>query len=139
MNLYVKTFKNSKILNVTRYPVDTPSHMPIGSVLTIDFVLDGNRFVALNGGPFFKLSEAVSLMISCKDQGEIDYFYEKLSAAPEAEICGWMKDRFGLTWQVNPMELEQMLKGKNAAAVMTALLKMRRIDLEGLRKAASGD
>ena|SRR5437879_3744550 len=138
VNFYTKIFKNSKILNTARYLVETPSNKPKGSVMTIDFELDGQKFMALNGGPFFKFNEAISLMIYCSDQKEANYFYDKLSAVPKAEICGWLKDKFGVSWQLVPTDMDKMASGKNAEKVMAAVLKMKRLDVEKLRMIASG-
>jgi predicted 3-demethylubiquinone-9 3-methyltransferase (glyoxalase superfamily) len=131
---YLSIFKNSKIIDTAKYLVDTPSNKPIGSVMTVTFELDGQKFMALNGGPYFKLSEAMSLIINCKDQTEINYFYDKLSAVPEAEICGWIKDKFGVSWQLVTDDFDKLMIGKNASKVMAELLKMKRIDVEKLKK-----
>lgn len=135
---YVSIFPNSKINHVERYNVDTPSHKPIGSVMTVTFSLSGNEFMGLNGGPFFKLTEAVSFMIECKDQKEIDYYYNKLSHDPKAEICGWLKDKFGLSWQLIPKGFDKLMGGMDAEKkkrAMEALMKMKRINLKELEEA----
>jgi predicted 3-demethylubiquinone-9 3-methyltransferase (glyoxalase superfamily) len=131
---YTSVFKNSKITNTTRYTVDTPSHKPIGSVLTVGFQIEGQDFSAINGGPHFKFSEAISLVITCQDQAEIDYYWDKLSAVPEAEICGWLKDKYGVSWQVVPKDMDQVLM--NNPAAMKALLDMKKIVVADLKNAA---
>ncbi|MGV8150306.1 MAG: VOC family protein [Candidatus Woesearchaeota archaeon] len=129
---YVSIFKNSKILETTKYTTETPSDKPIGSVLTVTFTLDGQEFMALNGGPMFKFNEAISLMIYCKNQEEIDYFYDKLSAVPEAEICGWLKDKYGVSWQLVTKEMNELMNNKDA---MKAMLEMKRINIQALKDA----
>lgn len=138
VKFYMKVFKNSKILKIDKYTIETPSNKPIGSVMTIEFELNGQKFLALNGGPFFKISEAVSFIIYCKDQKEINYYYSKLSAVPKAEICGWLKDKFGVSWQLVTADFEKLMTGKNAKNVMTELLEMKRINVEALKKASKG-
>jgi predicted 3-demethylubiquinone-9 3-methyltransferase (glyoxalase superfamily) len=130
-NFYVSVFKNSKILETSNYTTETPSDKPIGSVLTVTFELDGQEFMALNGGPLFKFTEAMSLIIYCKDQDEIDYFYEQLSAVPEAEVCGWLKDKYGVSWQLVTRDMNDLWDNKE---VMKALLKMKRINVNELKK-----
>ena len=115
VNYYVDTFENSKIMKTEYYPNDPNSLLEFqkelaGKVLTIDFELNGQQFVAINAGPEFSFTEAVSFMISCKDQAEVDYYWEKLSAVPESEQCGWCKDKFGLSWQVVPTNFDEVLK-----------------------------
>ena len=138
---YVSVFPESKIKNIEHYgkAEADESGMPEGSVMTVSFELNGNEFLALNGGSAFKLSEAVSFMIECKDQAEIDYYYEKLSAVPESEVCGWLKDKFGVSWQIMPKDFDKMmseLEKKKKQKVMGALLKMKRINLKELKDAA---
>ena len=138
---YVSIFPNSKIKHIEKYTTETPSNKPIGSVMTVTFELDGNEFMALNGGSFFKLNEAISLIIPCKDQKEMDYYYDKLSADPKSEICGWLKDKYGLSWQVVPENFDKMMSStdeKGKARMMKALLDMGRINLAELEKAAKG-
>ncbi len=130
---YVSVFKNSKILSKTHYEMETPSKLPVGSVMTVNFLLDGQEFTAINGGPFFKFNEAISFVVKCKDQEEIDYYWEKLSAVPESEQCGWLKDKFGLSWQIVPENVGELVNSKPA---MEALLKMKKIVIEDLKKAA---
>ena len=135
---YTSIFPNSKIKETAKYTTDTPSNKKIGSVMTITFELDGCEFMALNGGPFFKLSEAMSLIIYCKDQKEINYFYEKLSAVPESEMCGWLKDKFGVSWQLVTRDFDKVMKGKNSKKVMEALMEMKRIDVNELQRISDG-
>jgi predicted 3-demethylubiquinone-9 3-methyltransferase (glyoxalase superfamily) len=133
---YTSIFKNSKILDVVRYSTETPSHKPKGSILTVTFQINGQKFVALNGGPYFKLNEAVSFMIPCKTQKEIDYYWKKLSAVKKAEMCGWLKDKFGVSWQIVPEYLDKMLKDKKRSEkVMQALLQMHKLDIKKLQQA----
>jgi predicted 3-demethylubiquinone-9 3-methyltransferase (glyoxalase superfamily) len=136
---YISVFDNSRILNKTHYTADAPR--PEGEVMTVEFELDGERFVAINGGPQFKFNEAVSLAIECETQDEIDHFWEKLTEGGEEGPCGWCKDRFGLSWQVVPAGMEQIFSGpdKDAASrAMRAMLKMKKLDIEELRRAAQG-
>ena len=139
---YTGVFKNSKITAVSRYgEAGREVHgQPAGKVLTVAFELDGQPFTALNGGPQFKFNEAVSFQVPCKTQEEVDYYWEKLSAGgdPNAQQCGWLKDRFGLSWQVFPAALVDMLQDKDrkkADRVMTAMMQMKKMDLKGLEKA----
>jgi predicted 3-demethylubiquinone-9 3-methyltransferase (glyoxalase superfamily) len=137
-NFYVSVFKNSKILNTTRYGDVGPG--PKGTVMTIDFELDGQRFACLNGGPQFKFTEAISLVVHCKTQEEVDYFWEKLSEGGEKVECGWLKDKFGLFWQVTPdilLELLQDSDTQKSQRVMKAMMQMKKIDIEGLKRAAA--
>jgi predicted 3-demethylubiquinone-9 3-methyltransferase (glyoxalase superfamily) len=137
--LYVSIFKNSRIVNVTRYGEAGPG--PQGSVLTVTFELDGQEFVALNGGPHFKFTDGISLSVDCKTQEEIDAYWENLSAGGEKGPCGWLTDKFGLSWQVNPTIVGEMLGDtdrKKAKRVMEAMLKMKKIIIEDLKKAYEG-
>jgi|SRR5687767_3818689 len=142
---YVGIFKNSKINAVTRYGTagqEVHGQQP-GTVMTVEFELDGQKFTALNGGPLFKFNEAVSFQVMCESQQEIDYFWEKLGAGgdPQAQQCGWLKDRFGLSWQVVPEGMEQMLKDERspgAERAMNALLQMKKLDMNGLQRAYEG-
>ncbi len=136
INFYVSLFKDSKILNVSRYQVDAPESP--GMVLTATFQLAGQEFVALNGGPHFKFNEAISLFVNCETQEEVDELWEKLSAGGAEQPCGWLKDRFGLSWQIIPSALGEMLGDpdpKKAQNVMRAMLQMRKIDIAALRRA----
>jgi predicted 3-demethylubiquinone-9 3-methyltransferase (glyoxalase superfamily) len=135
MNLYVSVFNNSKIGTVTRYGDAGPG--PKGSVLTAAFELEGQKFVALNGGPRFKFTEAVSFVINCETQEEIDYFWDKLTSdGGQESMCGWLKDKFGLSWQVVPAEIGSLLTGEKSNEVMQALMQMKKLDLGVLRQAA---
>lgn len=140
VKFYTSVFKGSRKGAVTRYGEGAP--LPKGSVLTMEFSLLGQKFLALNGGPFFKFTEAISFVITCETQKEIDFYWHKLIDGGAAESqCGWLKDRFGLSWQVVPAALAKMLAGKNtvkAARVMKALLPMKKIDIKTLRAAYAG-
>ena len=136
---YVGIFPNSKITNVSHYTEAGPR--AAGTVLTVDFVLDGQEFTAINGGPGFTFNEAVSLMINCADQAEIDYYWERLTEGGEEGPCGWLKDRYGLSWQVAPegiIELFQDPDPARAERAMAAMLKMKKLDVAALRAAAEG-
>ena len=136
-NLYVSIFKNSKIVNVSRYGVGGP--MPAGSVMSASFVLDGQEFNALNGGPHFTFAEGMSLFVNCETQAEVDELWEKLSAGGEKGQCGWLKDKFGVSWQIIPAGLGELLGDKDpkkAAQAMQAMLKMTKIDIAALKRAA---
>jgi predicted 3-demethylubiquinone-9 3-methyltransferase (glyoxalase superfamily) len=142
---YTSVFPNSRIVNTTHYgEAGHEIHgMPKGTVLTVEFELDGQAFTALNGGPLFKFNEAISLQVHCQDQAEVDYYWERLSAGgnPAAQQCGWLKDRFGLSWQVVPVELQAIISDSDYARserVMTALLQMQKLDIEKLRQAYAG-
>jgi predicted 3-demethylubiquinone-9 3-methyltransferase (glyoxalase superfamily) len=138
---YVSIFDNSKIARITRYT--KAGHgvhkRPHGSVMTVAFELDGQPFTALNGGPDFTFSEAISLQVNCASQAEVDYYWEKLSrnADPRAQQCGWLKDQFGLSWQIVPAILSELLSRESATAelAMEALLRMKKIDIMALQRA----
>lgn len=139
---YTSIFKNSSIGNITHYTeAGHEIHgMPAGSVLTVDFTLDGQHFIALNGGPHFKFNEAISFMVNCETQEEIDYYWEKLRAGgdPKADQCGWLKDKFGLSWQVAPVQLGEMLMDmdeERLSRVMNAIFKMKKLDLKAIEAA----
>lgn len=141
-NFYVSVFKNSKIKKVVRYPeaAEAVSGKPKGSVMTVEFELEGMDFVALNGGvvPGFNFSPAISFVINCETQEEIDHLWEKLSADPTAEQCGWLKDKFGVTWQIVPNVLGEMLEDpdpEKVERVTAAFLKMKKFDIEALKQA----
>ena len=140
VKFYVGIFKNSTIGKITRYGENAP--LPQGSVMTMEFKLDRVEFVALNAGPQFKFTEAVSFSVNCEDQAEIDYFWEKLSAdGGSTGRCGWLKDKFGLSWQVNPVFLDDLLGDRDAEKanrVMHALMKMDKLEIATLEKAARG-
>jgi predicted 3-demethylubiquinone-9 3-methyltransferase (glyoxalase superfamily) len=136
---YAAIFPNSKILKTARYGEGGPG--PKGSVMTVEFELDGQRMIALNGGPRFRFTEAISLSVDCSTQEEVDRYWNRLSQGGEQGPCGWLKDRYGLSWQVNPAILAELLAGpdaKKAKRVMEAMLKMKKIDIAAL-KAAAGD
>lgn len=137
MNFYVAVFKNSKIVSVTRYPEGSPG--PAGTVMVGKFVLDGQEFVALNGGPQFKFTEAISFVVNCTTQEEVDYFWKKLSEGGQEVQCGWLKDKYGLSWQVVPTILVELMQDKDpvkAQRVMQAMLQMKKIDISKLKQAA---
>ncbi|NWF25832.1 VOC family protein [Streptomyces sp. PKU-EA00015] len=136
---YVSVFPNSKITNVSYYGEAGPR--PAGTVLTVDFVLDGQPYTAINGGPEFTFDEAVSFLIDCADQEEVDYYWSKLSEGGQEGPCGWLKDKYGLSWQVVPAVLEELLKdpdAERAQRVMKAMLGMGKLDVAALRAAADG-
>jgi predicted 3-demethylubiquinone-9 3-methyltransferase (glyoxalase superfamily) len=137
---YVSIFKNSKMGKLSRYGKEgfEVHGRPAGSVMTAEFEIEGIKFVALNGGPHFKFTEAVSFQILCETQAEVDYFWSKLAAGGQEGQCGWLKDKFGLSWQVTPDALPQMLTDENAERaqrVMKAMLQMRKIDIAALQRA----
>jgi predicted 3-demethylubiquinone-9 3-methyltransferase (glyoxalase superfamily) len=143
-NHYVSIFKNSKITDITRYgKAGYEIHKrPAGSVMTVAFELDGQSVTALNGGPIFTFNEAVSLQVFCDTQDEVDYYWEKLSTGgdPKAQQCGWLKDKFGLSWQVVPKVLPELLKDHESARAqraMEALLRMKKINIAELERAAA--
>lgn len=136
VNFYTSIFKNSKILNVSRYGEAGPG--PAGSVMTATFELDGQEFMALNGGPQYKFTEAISFLVNCKTQKEVDELWEKLSDGGEEGPCGWLKDKFGVSWQIIPTALGEMLSDPNpskAQRVMEAMLKMKKIEIPVLQQA----
>ena len=140
VNLYVSIFKNSSITQVSRYGPGAP--LPEGTVLSIDFVLDGTRIQAINGGQDFPFSEAISLAVTAADQAEVDHLWDSLTAdGGEAGQCGWLKDKYGLSWQIVPSALGRLLNDPDPAAanrVMQALLTMTKLDVAGLEAAARG-
>jgi predicted 3-demethylubiquinone-9 3-methyltransferase (glyoxalase superfamily) len=143
---YTSIFKNSKVGRILRYDEEvakvSQSGQPAGSVLTIEFEIEGQKFVALNGGPQFKFNESISFVVNCETQKEVDYFWEKLTAAGgEESQCGWLRDKFGVSWQVTPTVLIDMLHDKDAKKserVMKAMLQMQKIDIEKLEAAYGG-
>ena len=148
VNFYIATFngsphkgRDSKIISITRYEkgMDVPGADQMeGKVLTAIFELNGQRFMALDGGPIFKFNEAVSFYVECEDQDEVDYFWKRLSAVPEAEQCGWLKDKFGLSWQIVPKQLGEILGSPNrkkALAATNAMLQMKKIVIADLQRA----
>jgi predicted 3-demethylubiquinone-9 3-methyltransferase (glyoxalase superfamily) len=139
MKFYTSVFKNSKIGKVTRYPEGSPA--PAGSVMTGTFEIEGQEFIVLNGGPMFKFNESISFVVNCETQDEVDHYWNKLTADGGQEVqCGWLKDKFGLSWQIVPTILPKLLgdpdraKGKR---VMQAMLKMKKIHIEGLQRASA--
>lgn len=136
---YCSIFPNSKITNVTHYGEAGPR--PAGTVLTVDFVLDGQEYTAINGGPEFTFTEAISLLINCEDQEEVDYYWAKLTDGGQEVQCGWLKDRYGLSWQVCPAGMLELLNDpdpERSQRAMTAMLGMVKLDLAALRAAADG-
>lgn len=130
MNFYVSIFKNSKVLNI--------SPGPNGKAFSVSFELDGEEFTALNGGPLFKFTEAISFFVNCETQDEVDYLWEKLTADGEEVQCGWLKDKFGLSWQIVPAALGELLGDPDpvkSQRVMQAMLKMKKIEIAGLKQA----
>ena len=142
---YIAIFRNSRIVNMSRYgEAGREMHgKPVGTVMTVIFELDGQPFTALNGGPVFTFNEAISFQVHCETQEEVDYYWEKLSAGGDAQAqqCGWLKDKYGVSWQVVPTVLIEMLSDHNAAKAqkaMEALLHMKKIDIETLKRAYAG-
>ncbi|MCU1265763.1 MAG: hypothetical protein JWM21_2081 [Acidobacteria bacterium] len=135
-NFYVSIFKNSKVVGLSRYGEAGPG--PKGTVMVAEFELDGLGFIALNGGPQFKFTEAISLVVNCETQEEVDEFWEKLSEGGQKSRCGWLKDKYGLSWQVVPTILAQLMKDKDPEKrnrVMQAMLKMDKLDINTLKEA----
>ena len=142
---YVSIFKNSKINSVSRYgEAGKEIHKrPVGSAMVVDFTLEGQHFLALNGGPNFKFTEAISLFIACQDQAEIDYYWDRLTQGgdPAAQQCGWLKDKFGLSWQVAPADFGRILgdpKDPGSQRAMAAMMQMKKIDIPKLEEAKAG-
>jgi predicted 3-demethylubiquinone-9 3-methyltransferase (glyoxalase superfamily) len=136
-DLYTSVFPDSKVLAVTRYGPDMP--VPEGTVMTVNFTLDGTEFVGLNGGPQFPFTEAISFQIHCADQAEVDHYWSRLSEGGQEVECGWLKDRFGVSWQVVPTALIELMNdpdGGRAERATQAMLRMRKIDIAELRRAA---
>lgn len=144
MNYYVSVFKNSRIVRIDYYPdesLDEHFEGMTGKVINGEFELDGQKFICLDGGPIFKFNEAVSFTVDCTDQAEVDYFWEKLSAVPESEQCGWCKDKFGVSWQIIPRRLGELLNDPDKAAAsraMQAMLQMHKLDVAQLEAAFAG-
>jgi predicted 3-demethylubiquinone-9 3-methyltransferase (glyoxalase superfamily) len=137
-NFYTSVFPNSKMLDISRYGSAGPR--PEGTVMTVSFELDGKEFLALNGGPDFKFNEAVSFQVSCKDQDEVDAYWSKLSEGGEEGPCGWLKDKFGLSWQIVPTALPRLLGDpdpERAQRVMAAMMQMKKIEIAELEQAAA--
>jgi predicted 3-demethylubiquinone-9 3-methyltransferase (glyoxalase superfamily) len=140
-NFYVSVIEDSRIVKVTPYTVDTPSDKPLGTVMTVDFELRGQPFTALNGGPEFTFNEAISLQLICDSQEESDRYWEALGAGGEFGPCGWLKDRFGVSWQIFPQELVELMEDPDAdraKRATEAMLKQSKIDLAQIRAAMDG-
>lgn len=140
---YTGIFNNSKITRVSHYPdVGQEDHgRPAGSVMVVEFQLDGQAFIALNGGPEFQFNQGVSMMVTCESQEEVDYFWEKLSAGGEKIQCGWLKDKFGLSWQITPGRLMELVMGTDAEGsrrAFAAMLEMKKIDIGEIERAVAG-
>jgi predicted 3-demethylubiquinone-9 3-methyltransferase (glyoxalase superfamily) len=138
-SFYTSIFKNSRIVSVAHYTEAGPR--PAGTVMTVEFELDGQRFVAINGGPQFKFDEAVSFQITCETQDEIDYYWDSLVEGGEEGPCGWLKDRYGLSWQVTPTGMEELFSDpdpERANRAMQAMLAMKKLDIAALQSAADG-
>lgn len=144
MKFYASIFPNSKIVSIQRYPDNVDDeHMKgmDGKVLNGIFELNGQQFMCLDGGPLFKFNESISFYVECADQKEVDYYWEKLSAHPENEQCGWLKDKFGISWQIIPKQMGELLSSpdkEKSGRAMTAMLKMKKIDIAELQKAYDG-
>jgi predicted 3-demethylubiquinone-9 3-methyltransferase (glyoxalase superfamily) len=136
---YTSIFENSRVVSVAHYTEGAPR--PAGEVMVVEWELDGQRFVGINGGPQFKFDEAISLQVNCEDQDEVDYYWERLGAGGEEGPCGWLKDRYGLSWQVTPAGMSELFSGSDperARRAMEAMLKMKKLDIAELRRAADG-
>jgi predicted 3-demethylubiquinone-9 3-methyltransferase (glyoxalase superfamily) len=136
---YTSIFKNSKVLDVSRYGEDAP--FPAGIAMTVRYALDGQEFIALNAGPHFKFNEAISLYVDCEDQAEVDYYWDKLVSGGEPSQCGWLKDKYGLSWQIIPQQLPQLLSDPDpdkARRATEAMFTMQKIDVAALQKAHQG-
>ena len=134
---YISIFKNSRIISISHYGEAGPR--PAGSVLTVNFQLEGQEFIALNGGPEFKFTEAISLFVDCADQAEVDELWSRLTAGGEESMCGWLKDKYGLSWQIVPRQLFDLINGPDAEKsrrATEAMFQMRKIDLERIRRAS---
>jgi predicted 3-demethylubiquinone-9 3-methyltransferase (glyoxalase superfamily) len=139
MNFYVSIFPNSKVLSTTRYPAGGPA--PAGTVMTAQFQLDGQDFIALNGGPSHEFSDAISFVVNCETQAEVDRFWEKLTSGGKPGPCGWLKDKYGLSWQIVPAILPKLLSDQDQAKsgrAMAAMMKMSKLDGDALKRAYDG-
>lgn len=135
-NFYVSVFPNSKIVKVLRYGEGAPA--PAGSVMTVDFQLDGQPFIALNAGPHFKFNEAISFVVNCQTQADVDHYWEKLTAGGNESQCGWLKDKFGLSWQITPAGLVDLMGGPDpvkSGRAMRAMMTMKKLDFAALKHA----
>ena len=144
VKFYTSIFPNSKIGKIARYDKagEKVAGRPAGSVMTVEFQINGQEFVALNGGPHFKFTEAISFVVNCKTQAEVDSYWKKLSAGGKEVQCGWLKDKYGLSWQIVPTILGELMSSKDAAKsqrVMQAMLKMVKLDIKKLKQAAKGN
>jgi two-component system sensor histidine kinase QseC len=141
VNLYTSVFKDAKLGRMARYGKEGPG--PEGAVMTAEFELFGQKFVALNAGPMFKFNESISFVVNCENQEEVDYYWDKLTAnGGQESMCGWLKDKFGLSWQITPTVLMQLVSGpdkKKAGRAMQAMMKMKKIDIAAIEAAAKGD
>jgi len=138
-NFYTSVFPDSRVVNVTHYGPAGPREE--GMVLTVEFELNGQKLIALNGGPEFSFTEAISLHVSCESQKEVDYYWNALSEGGEESVCGWLKDRYGVSWQIDPIRLQELLADPDPARAeraMRAMLKMKKIDIADLERAAEG-
>jgi|ERR1022692_57172 predicted 3-demethylubiquinone-9 3-methyltransferase (glyoxalase superfamily) len=143
VKFYISIFKNSKVGKIARYDKagEKAAGRPAGSVMTIEFEIEGQKFIALNGGPVFKFNEAVSFVVNCKTQAELDRYWKKLAAGGREVQCGWLKDKFGVSWQIVPTILGELMSSKDAAKsqrVMEAMLKMVKLDIKKLKDAYAG-
>lgn len=144
INYYVSVFKNSRVISMTRYPDESLDEHFVGmsgKLVNAEFELEGVRFGALDGGPVFHFNEAISMLVTCDGQEEVDYYWEKLSHVPESEQCGWCKDKFGLSWQIVPTQLKELMSGPDPGAsqrVTQALMKMHKISVAELQAAYDG-
>jgi len=136
VNFYLSIFKDSRLLDTKRYGETGPG--PKGTIMTATFELNGQQFIALNGGPRFKFTEAVSFVVKCETQEEIDYYWDKLLDGGEPQRCGWLKDRFGLSWQIVPAQLSELFGGNDPQRVMQAMMQMVKFDLAKLKEAYNG-
>lgn len=140
VKFYLSVFKQGKIVKIARYPEGSPG--PVGSVMTVEFQLFGQDFTALNGGPLFTFTEAISFVVNCRTQREVDYYWEKLSAGGKKSQCGWLRDRYGLWWQIVPVGMGDLFPSKDpakSARVMQAMLKMSKLDIKTLQQAAKSE
>ena len=138
MNFYTSIFRNAKVGSISRYGEAGPG--PAGSVLTASFELEGLQFTALNGGPHFKFNEAISFHVACESQAEVDYFWDRLGAGGQIQQCGWLKDKFGVSWQIVPTALPRLLGDPDrtrANRVMQAMLQMKKLDIAALERSAA--
>lgn len=139
MNFYVAIFRDSKVLSVSRYPEGAPAKA--GTVMSVKFLLEGQEFMGLNGGPLFKFTEAISMFVKCETQEEVDELWSKLTAGGQESQCGWLKDKFGMSWQIVPNALMEVLGGADGAGAqraMQAMLKMKKLDIQKLKDAYAG-